>query len=454
MKQSDSSGIHKRLLRGSGAQIASQVTQILIRFTEVPLLLYFWGIQLYGEWLMLSAIPVYFIVCDCGFSTAACHEMTLRGGAGDKEGVITLFQSTWLIVLVFSALTLITVLVLIKVIPLKDWLAFKSMNKAEINITFFLLIVHVMVVLQSGVLNGGFWVSGSYPASMYFIVFTQLLEFIGFAASIVLGGGPVQATSAYLAGRILGTFIMWMGQRKVTPWLHFGFQHASFSEIRRIAYPALGSIAFPLGEALNIQGLRLILGLVIEPAALALFVPTRTLSRIVMQPGLIISRLIKPELALSYGSKNNSLIQKIFKKANQLTFWGSLAACFIVGFGAFVIFPFWTVGTISVHYPTLIILLLVGLVHSIWYTSLMLPYAINLHCRIALHYILIYGFTNCCLVIILAKQIGITGAALSLLLTEFAIFYFVLKESLSLAKISLRNWASDIITLPFKKIRI
>jgi len=49
--------LRRRLLQGLGAQGFSKAVHIVIRLSEVPLLLAFWGTQLYGEWLMLSAIP-------------------------------------------------------------------------------------------------------------------------------------------------------------------------------------------------------------------------------------------------------------------------------------------------------------------------------------------------------------------------------------------------------------
>ena len=91
--QNAGSGIRERLLKGIGAQGFSQAVQIFIRLAEVPLLLSFWGTQLYGEWLMLSAIPVYLTISDGGFAEAACREMTIRGGAGDKTGVQSFFRA-------------------------------------------------------------------------------------------------------------------------------------------------------------------------------------------------------------------------------------------------------------------------------------------------------------------------------------------------------------------------
>jgi hypothetical protein len=68
------SGIIRRLLRGFGAQGLVQGVQLFVRLAEVPLLLSCWGAQLYGEWLMLSAIPLCLSVCDGGFTGATCRK--------------------------------------------------------------------------------------------------------------------------------------------------------------------------------------------------------------------------------------------------------------------------------------------------------------------------------------------------------------------------------------------
>ena len=87
-KQKTGSKMRERLLKGLGAQGFSQAVQIFIRLAEVPLLLSFWGTQLYGEWLMLSALPIYLSISDGGFAGPACREMTMRSGEGEKNRIL------------------------------------------------------------------------------------------------------------------------------------------------------------------------------------------------------------------------------------------------------------------------------------------------------------------------------------------------------------------------------
>ena len=447
--QNAGSGIRERLLKGIGAQGFSQMVQIFIRLAEVPLFLSFWGPHLYGEWLMLSAIPVYLSISDGGFTGAACREMTMRSGAGNRNGTLVVFQSTWVLLIVVSMITGLLAFGIVQVTPLGNWLGFSSIATFELKITLLLLVVYVLVGFQGGLLNSGFWVAGRYSSGMYFIAITQVLEFGGLATAVSLGGGQVQAACGYLCGRLLGTGFMWFGHRRVCPWLRHGISYASFAELRRLATPAFASLAFPLGNALNIQGMRLVVGLVLGPTAVALFVPLRTLSRLVMQPAAVINRLIEPELALAYGSGNDSLFQRLFARSCQFALWGCLGACFLVGPGAIWIFPAWTGGEVTMHWPAYLLLLGGMLINSIWYTALMVPYAINRYGRIALSYALMYGGGAIGLGFLEAASFGLTGVAFVLLLAEAVMTVIILRASFRITGVSMAQWAASILYPPF-----
>lgn len=444
-----STQLRTRLFKGTGAQAFGQVVQILIRLSEVPLLLGFWGTQLYGEWLMLSAIPAYLSIGDGGFSTAACREMTMRSGAGDRQGALTVFQSTWLLLIAVSVAAFILAFGFVKIAPLHDWLGFSSMTAANTRAVLLLLVAHVLVGFQGGLLNGGFWVAGRYPSGMYFAAVAQFLEFCGLVIAVILGGGPIQAASGFLGGRVCGTILMWLGQRRASPWLRYGFAHASLSELRRLTAPAFASLAFPLGNALNIQGMRLVVGLALGPAAVAVFTTLRTLSRLALKPRAVINALVEPELALAFGAGDTLLLRSLFSKSCQFALWGCVGVCLFIGPGANWIFPVWTGGKIAIHWPAYMILLSAVLVNSLWYTALMVPYATNRHGRIAVFYSLVYGAGAFVMGYFGAKGLGLIGAALALLLSELGIASIVIHAALKMAQVEMSQWVWAVFRPPF-----
>jgi O-antigen/teichoic acid export membrane protein len=440
--------LKSRLLKGTGAQAFGQAVQILIRLTEVPLLLAFWGPQLYGEWLMLAAIPAYLSIGDGGFATTACRDMTMKSGAGDGDGVIRVFQSTWVLLLLVSAATALLALVFVKTAPLSHWLGFKTMTEGQTQVVLLLLVTHVLVGFQGGLLNGGFWVAGRYPLGMTFGALTNLLEFSGLAAAVALGGGPVQAAAGYLVGRCLGTGLTFAGHRRVTPWLRHGLSRASLKELRRLAAPAFASLAFPLGNALNIQGMRLVVGLALGPSAVAVFVPLRTLSRLVIQPRGVVNRVMEPEMAVAYGAKDRALFQKLFFKSCQMTFWATLTACAALIPATFWIYPTWTAGKLTMNWTVYLLLIAGCLLNGVWYTALMVPYATNRHVKIAAYYTAIYGGAAICLGYFWTKWMGLTGAALALAAAEGAMAVVVVRKALLLTQTIHTEWMQTVFVPP------
>ena len=316
---------------------------------------------------------------------------------------------------------------------------------------FLMLLAQVLLEFQGGLLNAGFWASGHYPQSMLLYSLSQLLKFSGTALPVILGGGPVQAASGLLIGTVVGFCLRYVLQRKISPWLHFGIHHVSFSEIRRLIAPSFASLAFPLGVALNIQGVRLVIGLVLGPAAVAIYVPIRTISNFVVQPRQVVNQLTEPEMAMAFGAENKSLYQKLFLHSVRISFWSCLSVSILLLPASKWIYPIWTAGKVGMDWPTFILLLLAAVINSIWYTALMVPYSTNRHGVSAVYYLLIYGLVFFGLSYFATKYLGIAGPPGVLILVESIMAFLVVKQALRLTDITLRRSLSYFINPPIKE---
>ena len=78
------SRIVQRLFKGFGASLYGQAVVVVIQLAGVPILLSQWHAALYGEWLILFAIPAYLSLGDLGFSLSAANDMTARVGREDR----------------------------------------------------------------------------------------------------------------------------------------------------------------------------------------------------------------------------------------------------------------------------------------------------------------------------------------------------------------------------------
>lgn len=439
--------IIRRLRGGVGAQGIKQAVNLFVRLAEVPLLLAFWGPAHYGEWLMVAAIPAYLAMADGGFTGATQREMTIRMGAGDREGALAAFQSTWVLLLVVSV-ALIALAWATTLLPFAEWLGLTSMPGKAFSAVVLLLTAHIVLGFQCGLIYGGYSCEGRYARGTILTAVLYLFDFAGLAVAVLLGGGPVGAAAGFLVGRIIGLVIFLVDLPRVAPWVRFGWANASKAQVMRLLRPSLASMAFPLGQALNVQGMRLVVGLVLGPTAVAVFSSIRTLCRSAMKPVLVIAQLVEPEMALAYGSGRVGDMRDLLKRSSQVTLWVALPICAVLWFIGAPLLKIWTGGRIGLDEPLYTLLLFASVAHSTWFTALMVSYATNRHGRAAV----VFAAANMGLLLAtiwLLSHMGLAGAGLAVLVFEVVMAAWVLPEALRLSGQKFQGWAGMIAKPPF-----
>src|SRR3989454_425727 len=154
--------IVQRLLKGFGANLYGQAAVVVIQLAGVPILLHYWHAQLYGEWLILFAIPSYLSMTDLGFSQSAGNDMTARVARGDRVGALMVFQSLWAMVLLFAVVGLVLAAAAATILPLEKWMHFSQLSTRDVRWVLLFLAAEVLVKLTEGVSHAGFRASGDY----------------------------------------------------------------------------------------------------------------------------------------------------------------------------------------------------------------------------------------------------------------------------------------------------
>src|SRR5437868_11226181 len=156
--------------------------------------------------------------------------------------------------------------------------------------------------------------------------------------------------------------------RTFAPWAEIGLGARSRQEIREMLVPALTSLAFPIGNAMNIQGITLCAGFVLGPAYVAYFSAMRTLSRIPYQLGQLISQALSPEIGRLYGQRNADGLRALYRHA----LFGSVLLASATALGLYLagdwICNYWTHGKIVPLHPDYSWLLLAAVANSLWVT--------------------------------------------------------------------------------------
>jgi O-antigen/teichoic acid export membrane protein len=439
--------VRGRLIRGFGATALGPVVTAIVQIVSVPVFLHFWGVRLYGEWLIISAIPIYLALSDVGFATVACNDMTMRVAAGDRDGALETYQSTRALISLTSLLAGIALLGVIWLLPLTRWLHLSSMAIPESRITLSLLSLYALVTLQAGLFIVGFRCEGNYAFGILVDNVIRLTEFVAAMFAVALSARPMAVAGVLLVARILGTIVMgWLMLRK-SPWLRHGGGSVRMASVRRLALPAVAYMAFPAGNALSLQGMVVVIGFVLGPVAVTTFSAMRTLTRFALQIAEIIRMGVWPELSAAYGAQNWNLARKLHRMACQASLWLSLAAVGFLFITGGRIMTVWSHGHIVMDVSAFRWLLLVIIANSFWNTSSVATMASNKHQRIAAAYFVATAAATV-VAYLLMQRFALSGAAMALLIIDITVGWFVVKSSLVELNEGLRQFLKGLIGVP------
>jgi O-antigen/teichoic acid export membrane protein len=436
-----------RFLRGLGATSIGPLVTILAQLVSVPVFLRSWGPKLYGEWLILSAIPTYLAFSDVGFGNVAANDMTMRVASGDRDGALVTFQSTWVFISMTSLLVVVCFMAGAWTMPLTRWLNLSTTSLGDARLILTMLCVYALLCLQADLTTSGFRCEGNYALGMLIKNMLRLVETLAVTVVVAVHTEPIQAAAAYLIIRAIGTPTMaWLMMRK-SGWLHYGLRYATFDRTKSLAMPAIAYMAFPIGSALSLQGMVLVIAAVMGPLAVAIFSTMRTLTRFGFQLMEAFKNSVWPELSLAYGVQNWALARRLHRVACQAALWSSLGSALFLFFAGSRIIALWTHGRIVMDVTAFHWLLLVVVANSFWYTSSVVTVASNTHERVAAVYL---AGTAASLLIarLLLPSFGISGAAMALLAIDIIVGWYVISSSLAALSESAFDFYSSMFRFP------
>ncbi|WP_281981763.1 lipopolysaccharide biosynthesis protein [Thalassorhabdomicrobium marinisediminis] len=304
--------IAKRLIKGSGANLAGKVWALATQLLAVPVMTHFWGVDGFGVWLMISTIPTYLALSDFGLGVAASVVMTSAMERGDKETAQKAFQSVWAFLTAGT-----TIIGALSIVIAWIWLTFTQQAAAgpfpvsEVFLAICLTVIAALFSLQMSIRKIVFNATHKYALG------TALLDGLYFAnmlcmlMAIALGAGLVGATTVFLIGRLFCLTVYIALQRHYEPWCKGGLTAASSATLKPLLNPSMGALALTMANSFGLQGVVLTIGWTFGPAAAAVFATTRLLTRIPLQFSGLLVRASLPELTRAQISGKTDLTARL-----------------------------------------------------------------------------------------------------------------------------------------------
>lgn len=407
----------RRIIQGIGANGFGQVTTLLIQLASIPILIHAWGIELYGEWITLSAIPAYLALADIGLTTIAANKLSIIAESGDKKRMLSIYQSTWLMVSTLSLAVLLLILSLVWLTDLASLLGLQLVTGNELALTLFFLFLHVAISMQTGILQIPYRIVKKNPFAVAFVNFIRLFEWLIATALVIVGGDVLVVAITFFTVRLLGNIFLFLLSKKLNSPLHFGFHYAKKHVLHDLLKPSIASMCFPLGLSFTMQGIILVISSTLGSTAVALFSIYRTFTRLPIQIATSVNQSVWPELSYAFGEKNFRKARKLVLKMLQFSAVLCLFSFFAIYTLGVTVIDIWISKPLEHNINLLSALTLSALVHILWQPFWVAQIATNKHVRFAISF-LIFSFLSLILCWQFLPLFGLSGAGYAVFISE------------------------------------
>lgn len=397
------------LKRNIGANIYGQVVTVVAQLALVPVLLLSWGLDGFGQWMLLSTIPALLTYGDFGLGTVAGNVVGRADARGEHQLSANAFTTGHVSSIAVAAILSIAA------VPVLLLLANSELSKAlpeqHYRSTALFLVAAAGASIVSGfytsVLRGvGRWASATVWNNSLRLIESAAVALVAwrggsimFAAGIVL---LVRLITCYCLARLIGSCsFRRLGARGI-------FESALAKSWIR---PAITFCIMPIAQALMLNIPVVLIGRSLGSEAVAAFVAARTLSRIPLQLSNVVGTAVAgPALREAATGDRRVVVGRIRHVSDAVTIASLAVACVLLA-AAPRIFEVWTHGVMRSEQDLLAALLAGAVGAAAWNVPSNYLAALNEHERFYLQYLCL-TVAGCLAIVFVSKWVAMVAAVL------------------------------------------
>lgn len=319
------------LLTGFVGQGLTVLTQLLVP----PFFLRFYpsGVEVYGEWIALSASINYLGTLNYGVQTYASNQMTILYGGGDVQGAKVVQASAFRLLLLFVAVFAVAGL-LVFALPVASWLRLRHVNAHAASVTLYLLILQIGTNMFFSLLTNSYMAVGLLHRGNYISSAQRFLMIASMAVAIYLRSSfPVLAAVQLISYVVFLVFAV-VDLRRIAPVLVPSLREGSWREVKAILRPSghFGLIA--VAGFLTWQGPVILIQRVLGPSVVTVFSLVRVVFQMSRQLLSMASSVFAQEITLMVGRKDWPQLRRLYDLSERLVLFlipmvsiGSLLMC-------------------------------------------------------------------------------------------------------------------------------
>jgi O-antigen/teichoic acid export membrane protein len=309
----------KRILKMFGALGGNMGITLLTQFMLPPAFIHSYGVNKYGEWLVVSGTLSYLSTLNFGITSYASNELTMLHKRGETEKFRQLQASTLGLLLGLVCLGLV-LSASVFLLPLKRMLHLSTVSEMEVQLTGFFLGLQMMAQIISG-----------YYSSIYMVVEQTHRGYLWLNAnklSVALACFTLALFRVQFHFIALGQFLALLTITLLTIFdlkrkfgkLQLGIKGANWKTAKATLTPSgmFGLMLFQ--NFLTFQAPMIMLQWILGPKSVVVFSISRTILSSARQMLSNLTLAISPEITFSFADRNMKKLLHLFHFSEKIVF--------------------------------------------------------------------------------------------------------------------------------------
>jgi O-antigen/teichoic acid export membrane protein len=370
----------------------------------------------------MTAMVTYLSMLNLGMHMYVVNRLNQHYTVGELEEYNRIIQSALKLFLTITGIGTLLVIILFSIAPFEIWLNFVHTPHITTVFVGVLLSLQILAAIPLGLIAGTYRTFGEFPRGQMIDNAQRFFFIILTAIVLALKGGLLEVAIVQLLPLIGSAVYVLKDLRCRHPEIKVGTTKGNWRIGKTLLVPSLFFLLLQLSMGFTIHGSILLVGVVVGPAAVAVYSIIRVLANMVR---LIVGSFVNilwPELTSLNALKDYARL----RKAHSLLVRGSIAICgsvaVLLHYEAKDIIFLWTDGRIAFDQTLMDLFLVYLIMQTPWHTSSVFPIAVNRHKKIAVTCFL-SGVIGLGLAYLLSSHIigfglGAKGVILGILLGE------------------------------------
>jgi O-antigen/teichoic acid export membrane protein len=324
-----------RILKLFYTSVLGHGITIVMQLVIPPFFLRFYtnGIEVYGEWIALSASVTYLETLNYGIQTYANNQMTMLYSGGDVDGAKAIQASAFRLLLLVVVLFVVGGLSVL-LVPIASLLKLTHVSAHDASVTLYLLVIQMAVNILFTFLTNSYMAVGLLHRGAQWGNALRLSSVLLTALAIWYRSPFPILAAVQLGAMLVFLLLVFVDVRRTAPVLLPSLRYGSWHQVAAILRPSGHFGLISISIFLTWQVPVILIQLVLGPAAAGLFALVRVVFQMSRHILSIASAIIGQDITLLVGQGNWQQLRRLYQLSERVVLFlvpvvsiGSLLVC-------------------------------------------------------------------------------------------------------------------------------